>query len=277
MPSAQCLVPNALNTPTPPAMATDSPAIDVRGLRFRWPGAAQDALAIEALQLARGQTLFIRGPSGCGKSTLLSLLAGVLVAPTGEVSALGTSWRALSPARRDAFRADHLGYIFQQFNLLPYLSVLDNIGLACQFSRRRAQRATQAASPWVKQAEALLARAELPRHLWRAPAGTLSIGQQQRVAAARALMGAPELVIADEPTSALDEGLRESFMDLLLGACAESGAALVFVSHDARLAARFEHHLELPAVNGANLSVQRTANRPPVDEPSPTAPLEAKP
>ena len=231
--------------PGSPPPATTAWALDVQDLRYRWPGASHDTLDIETLQLARGETLFVRGPSGCGKSTLLSLLAGVMVAEHGQISALGQPWRALSSARRDRFRAEHLGYIFQQFNLLPYLSVLDNVCLPCRFAPGRAARAPAGS------AESLLARTGLPERLWRQPAGALSIGQQQRVAAARALIGAPELVIADEPTSALDEGLREAFMALLLGACREAGAALVFVSHDARLAAAFARQLDLPTINRA--------------------------
>jgi putative ABC transport system ATP-binding protein len=232
-----------------PAVSAAPPAaeaaLSVTGLRHRWPGATADVLDIEALSVAAGEAVFVRGPSGCGKSTLLSLLAGVLVPDRGEVKALGLAWRSLSPSHRDRHRADHLGYIFQQFNLLPWLSVLDNVRLPCRFSARRA-RLTPAGG-----AEALLARTGLSEGLWRQPAGQLSIGQQQRVAAARALVGAPEVVIADEPTSALDEDLREGFMDLLLGACAEAGSALVFVSHDSRLAARFGRVLDLPAINRA--------------------------
>ncbi len=239
-PSSRGATPDAALAP-----ASDASALRVQALRFRWPGADRDILDIESLQVARGGTLFVRGPSGCGKSTLLSLLAGVLVGDHGQVSALGQPWSALSASRRDRYRADHLGYIFQQFNLLPYLSVLDNVRLPCRFSARRAARAATAS------AESLLARTGLAPDLWRQPAGVLSIGQQQRVAAARALIGAPELVIADEPTSALDEALREAFMDLLLGACTEAGAALVFVSHDARLAARFMRQVDLPAINRA--------------------------
>jgi putative ABC transport system ATP-binding protein len=225
-------------------VAASGAAVVVEALRYRWPGAKADVLRIDALQVARGETLFLRGPSGCGKSTLLSLLAGVLVGE-GRVEVLGRSWAALSAAARDRFRADHVGYIFQQFNLLPYLSVLDNVRLPCRFSRRRAERTPPGG------AEALLADTGLARDLWRRPAGALSIGQQQRIAAARALVGSPELVIADEPTSALDEDARASFMELLLGECARAGSALVFVSHDARLAARFQRQLELPAINRA--------------------------
>lgn len=221
------------------------PALQLQGLRYRWPGAAADAIDLETLLLRPGDTVFLRGPSGCGKSTLLSLAAGVLLPQAGQARLLGQDWAALGAARRDRWRADHLGYIFQQFNLLPYLSVLDNVRLPLRFSPRRAARAGAGA------AEQLLDRSGLPRGLWRQPAGALSVGQQQRVAAARALIGAPEVVIADEPTSALDEALREAFMALLLQSCADAGSALLFVSHDARLAARFGRVVDLPAINRA--------------------------
>ena len=221
--------------------------IAVDALRFRWPGAETDALDIAALAIEAGSAVFLHGPSGCGKSTLLGLLAGVLVPSGGRISLLGTDWAAMSGARRDAFRADHVGYIFQQFNLLPYLSVIDNVLLPCRFSALRAQRA----GAIVGAAESLLARVGLARPLWSQPAARLSVGQQQRVAAARALIGAPELVIADEPTSALDAPLRDGFMDLLLGECRRAGSTLVFVSHDERLASRFDRRLSLPEINRA--------------------------
>jgi putative ABC transport system ATP-binding protein len=222
-------------------------AVQVRALRHTWPGASAPTLVIDSLDIEAGQTLFLRGPSGSGKSTLLALLAGVRVVDgdDGEVRLLGTSWRAMSAAARDRHRADHLGYIFQQFNLLPYLSVIDNVRLPCRFSARRRQRAGSGA------AERLLERMGMDASLWHRAAGELSVGQQQRVAAARALIGAPEVVLADEPTSALDEDLRDAFMTLLLERCAEAGSALVFVSHDARLATRFARTADLPALHAA--------------------------
>jgi putative ABC transport system ATP-binding protein len=225
--------------------------IELSALRYRWPGAAHDALAIDALQVAPGRTLFLHGPSGGGKSTLLGLLAGVLLPSAGTVSLLGTPWAALSGARRDAFRADHVGYIFQQFNLLPYLSVLDNVLLPCRFSSLRRQRAAAAAGSAQAAAAALLQRVGLSQALWVRAASQLSVGQQQRVAAARALIGQPELVIADEPTSALDSALRDSFMALLLKQCRDAGSTLVFVSHDERLAALFDASLSLSQINRA--------------------------
>ena len=225
--------------------------IELVDLRYRWPGATHDCVDIGELHVAAGGSLFLHGPSGCGKSTLLGLLAGVLLPAHGRVSLLGTSWATLSGARRDAFRADHLGYIFQQFNLLPYLSVLDNVLLPCRFSAVRRERATAGDGSPHASAERLLSQVGLDKALWARPAAQLSVGQQQRVAAARALIGRPEVVIADEPTSALDAALRDGFMALLLGQCQAAGSALVFVSHDERLAPRFERQLSLPEINRA--------------------------
>ncbi len=225
--------------------------IDVRGLRFRWPRADHDCLVIDSWQVSAGHSVFLYGPSGGGKSSLLGLLAGVTLAPAGGVSLLGHSWADLSGTRRDAFRADHVGYIFQQFNLLPYLSVIDNVLLPCRFSARREQRAAQLAGTPVAAARELLLEVGLSDGLWDRPAAQLSVGQQQRVAAARALIGRPELVIADEPTSALDTPLRDAFMELLLAECRAAGSTLVFVSHDERLASHFDERLALADINRA--------------------------
>jgi len=132
------------------------PLLEVRGLRFAWPGERADVLALDGFSLAAGRRLFVHGPSGCGKSTLLGLLAGVLVAREGTASLLGEDWKRLPAAARDARRADHLGVIFQQFNLLPYLSVLDNVLLPCRFSRRRAERAAAAGGSAAAAAHRLL-------------------------------------------------------------------------------------------------------------------------
>ncbi len=215
---------------------------------YTWPGAAAPCLRIDHLQVAAGRTVFLHGPSGCGKSTLLGLMAGVLQAQSGSVALLGQDWGALGGAARDARRADHLGVVFQQFNLLPYLSVLDNVLLPCRFSTLRARRCEGGA---VAAAQALLQRVGLGAALWARRADALSVGQQQRVAAARALIGRPELVIADEPTSALDAARRDDFMQLLLATCAAYGATLVFVSHDERLATAFDERLSLPELNHA--------------------------
>jgi putative ABC transport system ATP-binding protein len=225
--------------------------IQARQLRFAWPKADHDCVVIDELSVDAGCTLFLYGPSGGGKSTLLGLLAGVLLPREGSVSLMATSWSTLSGARRDAFRADHVGYIFQQFNLLPYLSVIDNVLLPCQFSRLRRERATTDAASPLTSAQRLLQHVGLHEGLWQRPAAQLSVGQQQRVAAARALIGRPEVVIADEPTSALDTNLRDGFMDLLMNECRAAGSTLVFVSHDERLASRFDSRVSLADINRA--------------------------
>lgn len=233
-------------------------ALSVRDLRFAWPGAAAPVIDIATLDVAPGEAVFLHGPSGCGKSTLLSLMAGVLLPDAGQLMLLGADWASLPGAARDRRRVDHVGYIFQQFNLLPYLSVLDNVLLPCRFSASRRQRASARGTPRA-QAERLLGQMGLDAALWPQQAMRLSVGQQQRVAAARALIGQPELVIADEPTSALDEDRREAFLDVLLAACAEHHSALVFVSHDRRIAARFGRQVLLPAINRASEPAPRSA------------------
>ncbi|NWG87758.1 MAG: ABC transporter ATP-binding protein [Hydrogenophilaceae bacterium] len=219
------------------------PIVRIADLRFDWGGTP--CLDIAAFELAPGEQVFLHGPSGSGKSTLLNLLAGVLLPRSGDLSILGQPLSRLSGSARDRFRADHIGLIFQQFNLIPYLSVLDNILLPCRFSERRRERAGD-----PRQAAArLLRHLDLDESLWQRPATALSVGQQQRVAAARALIGTPELVIADEPTSALDAERQTAFLDLLIKECTAAGAALVFVSHDRRLAGRFSRELALTEIN----------------------------
>jgi len=222
--------------------------LSLTGLRFGWRS-DQTLLDIDALALASGERLFLRGPSGCGKSTLLGLIGGVLQPRSGSIHLLGQALEALRPAARDRLRADHIGFVFQQFNLLPYLDARDNVLLPLGFSRRRA--AAVGSDPRAR-ADELLRRLNLDADaLAGQAAAELSFGQQQRVAVARALIGAPELIVADEPTSALDADNRKAFLDLLAKECARSGTALLFVSHDASLADGFDRVLDLPALNRA--------------------------
>lgn len=227
-----------------------SVVLELKDLRFAWPR-GEVILDIPVFEVHAGEAVFLHGPSGCGKSTLLSLMAGVLLPQAGRVAMQGTHWGDLRQVARDRFRVDHVGYIFQQFNLLPYLSVLDNVLVPCRFSMRRRAAAVERAGSARAEAEAWLDGMGLERALWLRAARDLSVGQQQRVAAARALVGQPALVIADEPTSALDEDRRNAFLDLLLAACADARSALVFVSHDRRIASRFPREVLLPSINRA--------------------------
>jgi putative ABC transport system ATP-binding protein len=227
--------------------AAGAPAVALRDVRFAYrPGV--DVLDIAQLTIARGETVFLHGPSGSGKTTLLGVLAGVLRATAGEVRLLGTDISALGSGARDAFRARHLGYVFQMFNLIPYLSVRENILLPVRLEPAR--RARLGGTPLAAAVDALAGELDLGALLDR-PIGELSVGQQQRVAAARALIGSPELVIADEPTSALDTDRREQFLRLLFASCQRAGAALVFVSHDHTLMPLFSRVVALRAINRA--------------------------
>lgn len=219
------------------------PAIAISNLAFRWRPADAFCLELANVTVDAGKSLFLHGPSGSGKSTLLNLIGGVLLPEHGSVSLLGQPLGQLSASRRDAFRADHLGFIFQQFNLIPYLSVLDNVLLPCRFSARRARRVSEPEA----EARRLLNALDLDPALLNRPAAELSVGQQQRVAAARALIGQPEILIADEPTSALDAERQAAFVELLLSEARLAGSTVVFVSHDLRLAAHFDHSLALTA------------------------------
>jgi putative ABC transport system ATP-binding protein len=228
--------------------SASDPASDVVRLgdvRFAWPGRAAFALAIKAFALSARERVLLIGPSGSGKSTFLSLMCGILTPQSGRIEILGADLTRLGAAARDGFRAEHFGIVFQMFNLLPYASVIDNVLLPLSFAPGRRRRATAKASA-AEEAERLLARLGLQADLIHGrSAANLSVGQQQRVAAARALIGSPEIVVADEPTSALDRDRQGAFLALLFAEVAAAGAALIMVSHDESLAPRFDRVLRL--------------------------------
>ena len=221
------------------------PAVALHEVRFAYRGGAP-VLDIPALHIARGERLFLHGPSGSGKTTLLGLIAGVLAPTAGRVQVLGQDLGAMGSAQRDRFRAAHIGYVFQMFNLIPYLSVRENITLPVRLSKLRRDRLAGADAD--SEAMRLAAGLEIDR-LLDASTASLSVGQQQRVAVARALMGAPELIVCDEPTSALDTDRRERFLELLFASVQRVGSTLVFVSHDLSLAERFGRTVALGQLN----------------------------
>jgi putative ABC transport system ATP-binding protein len=233
-------------SPAPPG----SRAIDIRDLEFGW-ARGEPLLAIDRLQIAPGERVFLTGSSGSGKSTLLGLIAGVLSPRAGEVRVAGTTIHALAPGARDRFRGAHIGFIFQMFNLIPYLDVLANVLLPLRFSRERRAR-IGAATPAAEALRLLdaLGIADVARS--GRPVAQLSIGQQQRVAAARALIGRPELLLADEPTSSLDASARADFLRLLMDECRANGSAVLFVSHDPALSAHFDRVIALADLNRAS-------------------------
>ena len=227
-------------------------AIDIAALRFRWPGHERDVLDIAALTIARGERAFVRGPSGSGKTTLLSLIGAVIRPDAGSVRVDGVALDTLSGGARDTFRAERIGFVFQMFNLLPFLGLVDNVLLPCRFSATRRARAAADGGTLEGEARRLLAALGLDVDAFGSRRVTeLSVGQQQRVAAARALIGRPSIVVADEPTSALDADARHDFLALLFGEVERAGATLVFVSHDRGLESGFDRVVDLASVNAA--------------------------
>src|SRR5690606_37203572 len=186
--------------------------------------------------------VFLKGASGSGKSTLLNLLSGILVATQGTVEVLGQNLCVLSARQRDRFRAAHIGIVFQQFNLVPYLSVYDNIRLAAYFGQKK----QTGLDLIVKRLFTVL---DLDDTLIVRQAADLSVGQQQRVAIDRALVNALEILIVDEPTSALDNDLRDAFMKILLDICGIHHSTLIFVSHDAVLTHYFHTIVNLSEIS----------------------------
>ncbi len=238
-------------------MPDSSPVIQIADLRFAWKKQTQPVLDIASLQIDSGERVFLRGPSGSGKSTLLNLLAGVTLPQAGMLKVLGQDMNALGNAQRDHFRAHHIGFIFQMFNLIPYLSVVENVTLPCRFSRKRKHKVLGQGDSLEDEAIRLLDHLDMADdEVLHKPVNELSVGQQQRVAAARALIGSPELVIADEPTSSLDTDRRSAFIELLFRECDTANATLVFVSHDNSLQAPFERTIEFQQINNAGPGMQ---------------------
>lgn len=224
--------------------------IKLSNLQFAWKSRTPKVLDIDSLAVSAGEQLFISGPSGSGKSTLLNLLAGVITPQRGRVQVLGQRLENLSGSERDQFRADHIGFIFQLFNLIPYLSIIENVTLPCRFSRLRRDKAQRQGGSTQAEALRLLQHLDLDDpELLKRPVTELSVGQQQRVAAARALIGSPDILIADEPTSSLDSDLRESFIGQLFEECRRSSTTLVFVSHDTTLQPLFSRTVQLGDIN----------------------------
>ena len=203
-------------------------------------------LDIPSLEIDAGRRVFLHGPSGSGKTTLLSLISGILSPRQGEVHVLGHDLRKLTPSTRDTLRGNKIGYIFQGFNLIPYLNVEENIALPCKLHKERLQRFHS--GTLGNEVQRIASRLDIHNKL-NAPIQQLSTGQQQRVAIARAIIGSPPLVIADEPTSSLDNDRRDAFLALLTEVTIETRSTLLFVSHDLGLAKHFEQALSLPSIN----------------------------
>lgn len=215
------------------------PIVHLQSVQYSWDKKTP-LLNLDNFQVDAGEKVFLYGPSGSGKSTFLNLITGVVTPQLGQINILGTALERLSHRQRDKFRAQHMGVVFQQFNLIPYLDVIDNLRLRIDFL------------PSLKRQQALLQIQELIQQLQlegvsRKQAFQLSVGQQQRVALARAILGSPDIIIADEPTSALDHDLREEFMQLLFQVAGQN-TCIIFVSHDQSLKSRFDRAVSIQSL-----------------------------
>lgn len=228
-------------------------AIKINNMRYAYGKKPHDyAMQIDQWQVTRGQKLFLHGPSGSGKTTLLHLISGIITPTEGSIQLLEQDFSSLSGRKRDRFRARHIGVVFQKLNLIPYLSVMDNILLAQHFAHH-SEKTSQINGVFqgnVKsRAESLLSDLNLSVQILHKNANELSVGQQQRVAIARALINAPAILVADEPTSALDSSARDAFMELLLKCCEQANATLLFISHDKGLMPHFNQHADIRQLN----------------------------
>ncbi|MDG0817898.1 ABC transporter ATP-binding protein [Bdellovibrio svalbardensis] len=227
-------------------MNSNSALIEIQDLQFTYAGQQKPTLVIPEFSVKKGEELFLYGPSGTGKTTLLECLAGVLKPTQGSLKILGQDLSLMSDSARDAFRAQHLGYVFQSFNLIPYLSVRENIELPLHLSAARKARLGSVDTEMV--IRALCGNLGIGDLLDK-KVTELSVGQQQRVAVARALLGKPDLLLADEPTSALDTDHREKFLKLLFELSELYGTTVVFVSHDRTIENLFSRTLSLQTIN----------------------------
>ncbi len=224
--------------------------LDIKNLSFLWKNSGSPIINLPEFELKEHEHVFLQGPSGSGKSTLLALIGGIILPKSGKIKLLGQDLKNLSRSGRDSFRVDHIGYIFQLFNLLPYLTIEENVLLPLNFSHIRAKKAGKTKSDQIRDAERLLKSLDLEEQLAeKKPVTELSVGQQQRVAVARALIGKPELIIADEPTSALDSDLCHSFLELLFAESKKAGSTLLFVSHDSTLGNFFNRKISMEEIN----------------------------
>jgi putative ABC transport system ATP-binding protein len=213
---------------------------------FREPdGSELPILNIKEFRVVAGEQAVLMGRSGSGKTTLLHVVAGISRPDSGVVRVDGLDIAALSEAGRDRFRADKIGYVFQTFNLLPGFSALENVMLGMSFAGRR---------PDAARARRLLERVELQHRLSHRPA-MLSVGEQQRVAVARALANRPKLLLADEPTANVDSGHQQQIIDLVRQTCQEENVALLLVTHTPEVAEQFDRVEHLDEFNQAVANV----------------------
>lgn len=222
----------------------NEPLIDLNQVKFSYSGESNShALNLPSWQVHVRESVLLIGSSGSGKSTLLNLLSGILCADSGRILVAGHALESLTARQRDTFRATQIGYVAQSFNLIPYLSAIDNIKTTNYFARNSKAKNQDCGI------EPLLRELNITQTQWHKPVNRLSIGQQQRVAIARAIVNKPRLLIADEPTSALDQANRDQFMSILMSTADSHNMTLVFVSHDLSLKQYFQRVDSMSDIN----------------------------
>lgn len=219
----------------------DESIIKIESLNFYWSKKSNFKIFVPSLEIKKGEKVLLLGESGSGKTTLLSLICGFLNPLSGSISINGNTINELSSKTKDEYRADNIGIIFQQFNLLPYANVVDNVLLPLYFSQARSKNIVNKRAAALE----LFKQLRLPDDIAQYRASNLSVGQQQRVAVARALIGNPSLIIADEPTSSLDTNAQQLFLDLMFKQISENNSTLLMVSHDKSLSNRFDRQINI--------------------------------
>ena len=219
----------------------DENIIKIDSVRFYWSKKSNFKIFVPNLEIKKGEKVLLLGESGSGKTTLLSLMCGFLNPLSGNISINGNTINQLSSKTRDEYRADNIGIIFQQFNLLPYANVVDNVLLPLYFSKVRSSNVSNKKEKVIE----LFKQLRLPDDIAQFRASSLSMGQQQRVAVARALIGNPSLIIADEPTSSLDADAQKIFLNLMFEQISENNSTLLMVSHDKSLSNQFDRLIDI--------------------------------
>ena len=219
----------------------DDSIVKIESLRFQWSKNNNFKIFVPKLEVGRGKKVLFLGESGSGKTTLLSLICGFLEPLSGSISINDKIISDLTSTNKDAYRSDNIGIIFQQFNLLPYANVIDNIILPLYFSKQRSKKVENK----INAAMNLCDQLRLPESILNQKASNLSVGQQQRVAVARALIGSPSIIVADEPTSSLDAEAQELFLDLMFDQISKNSSTLLMVSHDKSLTNYFDQVIDI--------------------------------
>ena len=219
----------------------DDSIVKIESLRFQWSKNNNFKIFVPKLEVGRGKKVLFLGESGSGKTTLLSLICGFLEPLSGSISINDKIISDLTSTNKDAYRSDNIGIIFQQFNLLPYANVIDNIVLPLYFSKQRSKKVENKINAAVNLCDQL----RLPESILNQKASNLSVGQQQRVAVARALIGSPSIIVADEPTSSLDTEAQELFLDLMFDQISKNSSTLLMVSHDKSLTNYFDQVIDI--------------------------------